>query len=427
MQRPRRSTLAEWTEGSRIRQFLGGVEETGGCLAGNHGQIKTWTCEAGTCSGPEQRWGSRLSNDPTQAHHSSSNPAITSPSAPPTTPAAAQENLPKTILSFEGSSVIHSATATEILNWSENLRAGFGVIHLSLQANDNDGTFNGVAIRAKSFETRTTKLGIFAENEDPQQRLFKTHRPTTIILYKDGNVFRKLCAGTNDGRLWSSHLPKDSEMQAKIEEGMKGWNDLPQSVDSLHWRGDQRFSLIRVPYKEFNRVSWIPPLTEGEFTSRMEKEITDGMRPLAVQYLNDHGGQTKLYCSMANNAPDRKWCVTIGITADELRTIMENVEQLQGRPFSIASIRESGQIRFTVAWENVSPRKCKPSGGSLEIQRALRTGRREFSDSLSPGVLATPVNRKMLRLHLLLLRPDSIRSGGPPNCRSPSTSRTLSA
>ncbi|MBL8816010.1 MAG: SUMF1/EgtB/PvdO family nonheme iron enzyme [Planctomyces sp.] len=265
------------------------------------------------------------------------------------------EKLSKTELRFGNFNLLHSATAAEVVEWSRGLSPGFGPVHISLRANDNDATFDAVAIQNEYFRKHESKLAIFGENEDPLGALFQSHRPMFQIYYREGNTIRKLCGGIKDGRLWSSHAASDSQIESKIVEGMKGWSDIPQCIDSIHWRSRGQFVLFRVPDKQYSKAGWIPATTETEFGSRLRAEIKEQLQPRVVQVMNDHGPKVRLYSSLVDNPADRKWAVSTGISASVLPTLLGHVAQLGGRPYSIASVRDQSEIRFAIAWEDVSP------------------------------------------------------------------------
>ncbi|MEZ6039887.1 MAG: SUMF1/EgtB/PvdO family nonheme iron enzyme [Planctomycetaceae bacterium] len=259
----------------------------------------------------------------------------------------------RTVLSFAHFSVLYSGTAADVIEWSESLPPGLGPKHISLRANGTNNQFDAVAIRAPEYRRHSSRIAVFEEKENPQEVLFRTHRPTFMIHFQEDGRVRKLCAGIADGKLWSSHGPGDAQIKRSIVDGMKGWNDIPQCVDSRHWQQRGRYLLIRAPDKRYTAVDWIAPVSMKEMSNELAKARDNGMQPLQLLALNHHGAVSRLYAVTVNAQPKSVWSASIGLPIDELPGVTRIVAKQGGVPVSVASVQSGSQTLYNVVWKHI--------------------------------------------------------------------------
>ena len=286
-------------------------------------------------------------------------PADSTPAA--STPAASGgEQAPnplateRQLLSLPQFSLLYSASAKDVLQWSQTLPDGFGLMHMALRANDTNAVFDAVAVRDFYYDKHPTRLGIFAERENPQSALFNSHRPLFMIHYQDGNVIRKLCAGIKDGKLWSSHGPDDQTISETITAGMKGWNDVPQCMDSRHWQLKGKYLIIRAPDKRFSSIEWMAPTLLSSMPQQLAAARDRGMRPYQILPLNDRSPEPKLYTFLVNDAVGTSWSTSIGLPIAELVPLARAVASRGGQPVSISSITTDQGVLYNVIWEDIN-------------------------------------------------------------------------
>ncbi len=272
-------------------------------------------------------------------------------------------------------SLIHNATAQDVLSWSASLPTSQCPVWISLRANSHVPRFDCVSSSMGANVNRNLAI-VDAEGETFEQPPLKGGLPLLIASFREGDRKRSLGLTLNHQFPWQFWGGDGGFIRAKVTEGLgiqspfqgEEWPMIPVFLASNHVNAPGSYHVILQPHIPYRKPEIKLALTKVDLIQTLSQARSKKSRPFRFGFdqfdFIATGKPTFLVVLTENVAIESRgiseeWSYSIDLTASELSQQLANLATGNGIPRSLFSYISDNRLRYCVIWDNVSQEQLK--------------------------------------------------------------------
>jgi hypothetical protein len=291
-------------------------------------------------------------------------PAATASSEPVAGPAVIERSRGNVITQTANFSVLQGATLDQLVAWADQLPGDLYPHRVTLRANSGERIFDALADpnpERAEWIMRITEVDQWAKALDG-------YRPVVVLPYRDGRSVRRLSIGTKKNVFYSVWYGNAVDMNARIQEGLRGFRDIPDFFGSQHWlNSGHDYLLVRTP-SDRNLVEMHTPLSEPDLLRLLETARERDLLPMIIDHVHDGQVKPQLLAVLVNADARFRWGFSPRVSEPQLARMLPAVADHGGRPVYVVSASLVEGVVYRVIWRGIDPESLE------EIERATRIG-----------------------------------------------------